>query len=283
MLLVLLWAAPALADPVAVHPSLWHVTGPVGDAWLFGAVHILPPGLDWRTPDVRAAIASADVFVFEVSNDSESMADVRGIIASRGMLPPHQHLRRMLAPAARADFDKALAASGLPLAAVDHERPWLVSLQMMFAQMAREKYSGQNGVDVTLMNEARAAHKDMRYFETVAQQFALLAPADPRLEMEEFQADLKDLGKPDDFAPLVAAWSQGDQVQLDKLMNDDLSSLPGARKALLDDRNRNWLVQMKAMLGEKHTYFVTVGAGHLTGTVGLPALLRAAGYKVDGT
>jgi uncharacterized protein YbaP (TraB family) len=51
---------------------------------------------------------------------------------------------------------------------------------------------------------------------------------------------------------------------------------------LLDDRNQAWVPKITAMLREKHTFFITVGAGHLTGPKGVPALLRAAGYTVDG-
>jgi uncharacterized protein YbaP (TraB family) len=36
------------------------------------------------------------------------------------------------------------------------------------------------------------------------------------------------------------------------------------------------------MLAEPHTYFITVGAGHLLGPKGVPALLRAKGYRVEG-
>ena len=39
---------------------------------------------------------------------------------------------------------------------------------------------------------------------------------------------------------------------------------------------------IKKLLKEKHVFFVTVGAGHLTGPRGVPALLRKAGYRVDG-
>ena len=49
-----------------------------------------------------------------------------------------------------------------------------------------------------------------------------------------------------------------------------------ARKLLLDDRNVRWMPQIQAMLKEKHTFFITVGAGHLTGPKGIPALLRKA-------
>ena len=40
--------------------------------------------------------------------------------------------------------------------------------------------------------------------------------------------------------------------------------------------------ELEAMLKQKHIFFVTVGAGHLTGPLGVPALLRKDGYKVDG-
>ena len=36
------------------------------------------------------------------------------------------------------------------------------------------------------------------------------------------------------------------------------------------------------MLDEPHTFFITVGAAHLVGKTGVPNLLRAAGYKVEG-
>ena len=43
-----------------------------------------------------------------------------------------------------------------------------------------------------------------------------------------------------------------------------------------------FLAQLETMLNQKHVYFVTVGAGHLAGPKGVPALLRQDGYRVDG-
>ena len=40
--------------------------------------------------------------------------------------------------------------------------------------------------------------------------------------------------------------------------------------------------KISALLDEPKTYFITVGAGHLAGPRGVPALLRAKGFKVDG-
>ena len=66
-------------------------------------------------------------------------------------------------------------------------------------------------------------------------------------------------------------------------MNKGLSTTPGAMKLLIDDRNARWAKRLDTMLAESHTYFSTVGAGHLGGPHGLPALLKTHGYKVEIT
>ena len=92
--------------------------------------------------------------------------------------------------------------------------------------------------------------------------------------------DMRDLSA--GIEPMIHAWSVGDQAKLDQLINGDLDEFPEARKLLLDDRNARWVPKIEAMLKEKHTFFITVGAGHLTGAKGVPALLRKAGYAVEG-
>ena len=269
-------------------PSLWHIKGDpakgdLGEVYLLGSVHVLPPNLDWRTGAIDRALARSDVLVFEVPQDPAAIAELDTLIQANGFLPEGQSLRGKLHPAALADYDTAVKASGLAPAMVDRTRPWLAGLQLMFAQIAKLKFTAGSGVDAVLMADAGKNQKKMRYLETIAEQFALLAPDDPTLELQEFESGLKDLR---DVAagiePMVKAWSVGDQAGLDKLINGDLDEFPDARKTLLDDRNRRWAPKIEAMLKEKHVFFVTVGAGHLTGSVGLPALLRKAGYKVDG-
>jgi uncharacterized protein YbaP (TraB family) len=71
-------------------------------------------------------------------------------------------------------------------------------------------------------------------------------------------------------------------AKLNELMNSGFKENPRAEKTLFDDRNRAWVKKLEAMLTQKHIYFVTVGAGHLAGPKGVPALLRADGYNVDG-
>ncbi len=82
--------------------------------------------------------------------------------------------------------------------------------------------------------------------------------------------------------PLVAAWSDGDVARLGSLMDANFAAHPEAKKKLLSDRNRKWANQIEAMMNEGKNFFITVGAAHLAGSDGVPALLRADGYQVDG-
>jgi len=272
-----------LALPAAAQPSLWHVKGSQGEAWLFGSIHVLPPGIDWRTPKVEDALANADVFVFEVSQDAATMARVQKLIAEHGYLPQGVLLRDLLHPAAQAKFDAAVAAAGLPAEQINHERPWLAGLQILFAQMGRHQFGTGDGVDAVLMDVARKTGKPMRYLETIDEQFALLAPDDPALELDEFESGLADLNDAEAMVqPMVDAWEAGDQTALAKIVDEDMSDFPSAQKALFDDRNARWVPKIAAMLKQKHRFFITVGAGHLAGPRGVPALLRKAGYTVEG-
>jgi uncharacterized protein YbaP (TraB family) len=276
--------APASAAPVVhAHPAIWHVKGPQGEAYLLGSIHILPENIDWHTPAIKAAMSKANVFVFEVSADETAQAEIRRLVGEMGMLPPGQSLRALLEPSARADFDAAIAQAHLPPDVVDHERPWLVSLQLLVAEGAAKQYSADAGVDHAVMTIAARAHKQTRFLETIEQQFRLLAGSDEDLQLKEFQSDLKDYQKgDDDLALMIAAWGKGQADKLAALMNSELADQPDVKKALLTDRNRRWVLQIETMLREKRAFFITVGAGHLAGPDGVPALLRRAGYKVDG-
>jgi hypothetical protein len=75
---------------------------------------------------------------------------------------------------------------------------------------------------------------------------------------------------------------KGDTKALDAILPENKGTSARFRKEWLDNRNRKWVPEVEAMLNEPHTFFMTVGAAHLVGKTGVPNLLRAAGYRVDG-
>jgi uncharacterized protein YbaP (TraB family) len=268
---------------VQVHPAMWHVQGRHGTLWLLGSMHLVPLDLGWRTPEIARAIKASDVFVFEAPSDAAARKKIQQLITTQGSLPQGQSLRAMLSPAARADYDDELTALNIVPAAVDTRRPWLASLLMSVMQMKQQTGRLKLGPDFELALQAGVRRAPIRYLETVEQQMALIVPSDPDVELQEFEADLKEMrGEKDEFPAFIAAWSNGDVEKIDALMNGNFEGYPEARKVFLRDRNHAWVAKFETMLGENHTFFVTVGAGHLAGPDGVPTLLRQAGYKVDG-
>jgi uncharacterized protein YbaP (TraB family) len=162
-------------------------------------------------------------------------------------------------------------------------RPWLALLVLNVHMVVQQKLSIDQGLDRQVYAIALKKGASIRAFETPEQQLRLLMPDDQTLEIEEFDAGLKEmLNETMSVNDLIDAWATGNASKLNDLMNSGFKDNPKAEEALFEDRNRNWVAQLESMANEKHIFFVTVGAGHLAGPKGVPALLRADGYKVDG-
>lgn len=280
--------AQAPAQPVLgkieAHPALWTVHGPRGTAYLFGAIHILPPNMQWHTPQVKAAMKASDVFVFEVPLDAATQASIANFVRDNGRLPGNETLPSLMNDETRKDYRAALAVSGVSGEQLVTMRPWLAALIIEVGYMTNRHLSADSGVDKQVYAEALATGgKSFRALETPEEQFRLLMPDDRALEIKEFDQSLKEILKDKgEIGSMIDAWASGDMKTLGRVMNDGLKSDPRMEKSLFENRNAKWVARISAMLNENHTYFITVGAGHLAGPKGVPAMLRKAGYKVDG-
>jgi hypothetical protein len=295
MLAVALWAAlpftHASADPaqavlakIDATPAIWTVHGPKGTAYLFGSIHILPPNMQWHTPKVIAALKAADTFVFEIPMDDSTQTRITDFVRDNAFLPKSESLPGLMDDETRKDYRDVLALTGVSPDRLTDKRPWFAALVLEVSYMSQRHLSPDAGVDRQVYKEALAAGgKSFRAFETPEEQFRLLMPEDRKLEISEFDSNLKEILKDKGtVGNLIDAWAHGDVKTLGHLMNDDLKSDPKMEKALFENRNAKWVTKIVAMLNENHTYFITVGAGHLAGPKGVPAMLRAQGFTVDG-
>ncbi len=274
------WADPPVRN---AHPAIWTVHSAAGTAYLFGSIHILPPDVIWRSKAVEAGIRKSDAFVFEIPIDATTQASVQAYIAKNGMLAAGQSLRAMLPPGMDTRYDTVVAQSGIPAAAVDRMQPWLASVVLSVAALKSQNFDPARGPDTVIQAQAVAAGKPILAFETIEEQFDLLASGDVKTNIDSLASTLDDIiDQPTLVDDMLAAWMSGNAAKLEKLLNGNLDKYPGARKTLLDDRNAAWVKRIVVLLKDRKTYFITVGAGHLVGPRGVPALLREAGYEVDG-
>jgi uncharacterized protein len=79
---------------------------------------------------------------------------------------------------------------------------------------------------------------------------------------------------------LVDAWRHGDIAFMQDNMLDEMKKYPELYRTIVVDRNRNWLGKIQELLDDEDDYLIVVGALHLIGEDGLPALLAQQGVEV---
>lgn len=270
-------ALAACARPEPANPALWQVEGPQGEkAWLFGTIHALPEELDWRGARVEAALNASDRLVLEVAaigNDGEIGQTFARLAQSPGLAP----LAMRLAPEDRGELQKDMAQLGLAPGTLDGLETWAAALTLQQAAAAREGIDPGKGIDRALVKGWR---KPVEEFEGAAVQLAIfdrLAEEDQRALL---LATLRGGDSGDESKRLVKAWARGDMALIGKEIEGDFLTDPELREALLLGRNRTWVERLESALKRGERPFVAVGAGHLAGPGGLPALLQAKGWKV---
>ena len=91
------------------------------------------------------------------------------------------------------------------------------------------------------------------------------------------------LGDRHSFNEMLRLYQQQDITALYQLIIKHMKELENSAHimtSILDDRNRNWVAKMPAIMASDATFFA-VGSGHLAGEHGVINLLRLAGYTVQ--
>jgi uncharacterized protein YbaP (TraB family) len=274
------------AKPTHASPAMWTVHGAKGTVYMLGSVHVLPKNIDWQTPKLMTAMRQSDTFVFEVPMNAESRAKAASFFRANAVLPGSVALPSLFDSEMRADFREVVMLSHADPTYIVYMRPWLAALVLEGAASGEKGLNPAEGVDNKVYAIAKArVGIQFRALERDEDQFKLFVK-DGRIaeEVSDLRLAFKDIlsHRGVQMKDLLTAWEKGDTVALAKLVPEDKATSPKFRKLVIEDRNRKWVPEIEAMLNEPHTFFITVGAAHLVGKTGVPNLLRADGYKVEG-
>lgn len=278
-----LWLAGCAAGEAEAKPPVWIVRDADSEMLIFGSVHVLPPGLDWRPDKLDGALTKADDLWFELPIDAASEAKVGELAATRGVLPEGQSLSTLLSSKGRERLETVCRELNVSLPMIDRFEPWFAEVVLAGAQFLKAGADASSGVEKQLSASAPAS-AERRAFESPEQQIAIFDAAPLPEQVASLEESLRELEEnPDAYDKLVAHWMAGDLKALDE---DALGPLreaaPGLYARLVTQRNEAWIEAIRARLdGSGHTV-VVVGVGHLVGKDGLPARLRALGYSVEG-
>ncbi len=276
---LLLLALAACSKPEAVRPALWQVEGPDGEkAWLFGTIHALPGPVDWQAGKVGPALRQADSIVLEVADITNDAATARAFtaLARSPGLPP---LLQRIDATRRAELAKLLGDEKLNEASFANVETWAAALTLANLLQARGASKIANGIDRAVLRAAPG--KPVHEFEGAAVQLAIF---DAMAEQDQRELLVQTVSGIDEVETesrrLAAAWKRGDMELIARETDGGMLTDPDLRDALLVKRNKAWTEKLSALLARGERPFVAVGAAHLAGRDGLPAMLTARGYKV---
>ncbi len=277
-----------LAQPVLAQPPVWIVKDKNSRMILFGSVHVLPAGPQgqlpaWMPPALSLAMTKAQDIWFELPIDPAAAAQVSQLAIAKGMLPRGQSLSSQISPEGRERLARIALRVGFRPDQLDRFQPWLAEASLAVAAFQLDGASGKDGVEQIL--SARLGPQVARKaFETPQEQIGFLASASPAEQIASLEETLRQIDEePQAYQKLVQAWMAADLASLDREALGPVRVLtPGLYQTLIRQRNLGWTQTLGKRMAGRGTTLVVVGVGHLIGPDGLPAMLRAQGFSVEG-
>lgn len=260
---------------------LWRVRKGGKTSWLYGTLHVARQAWMFPGPQVRDALQAADKVALEMDMlDPDIQRRLMTVLAA----PPGQAalpvpLQRRL----RAQIDKA--CGGPELAALKPEMQAVTLTVMVGRQAGLEPAFG---IDGFLAGYARGIAKPVLSLESPEAQIGLLlqpTPADTAAFVGHALDELDSGRTLPTLQRLAEAWARSDFAELSSYADwcrcVDTEEDKQLMRRLIDERN----VAMAGELQRRHEageqLFMAVGALHMIGDQGLPALLKARGYEVQ--
>jgi hypothetical protein len=274
-LLALLVLGNAHADP-----AMWSVTGASNTVYLFGSVHLLPEGgfaIDGALAD---AYRDAEQVCFEVDSSRLDEATTTSITLARAIDPEGRNLFELLGSSADRARSTA-AAAGIDIAPFAPFEPWFAGLTISVMALQQHGYDVEHGVEQVIEAAASRDDKARCGLETLDFQLGMLDGMPADLQEELLLQSLEEASRVDEvIQPMLAAWRAGDERALVRSLEDDFEGYPQLEEQLIYARNERWAGLVGDMLEEDGDILLVVGALHLVGDRGLPALLRKRGFEV---
>lgn len=262
--------------------AIWEVGDDDTKIYLIGTIHLMQPGVRWKTDAIENAFAQADAVYLEADTVSKEAQRAMGVIVTQtaenenGVTLSSYYDKKQ-----KERVNKVLEGIGMNLSKIDGYRPWFASLQMAVVAMIEAGADPAFGADIVIAREMLERDKPLRYLGTAAQQMAILAEGDDTRDAAYFLDLLDDLEEGETYyADMMAAWYSGDTERLEYVLHNVYEDYPRLKERLLTDRNLDWSQQLdRLMTDEQGTFVVAVSASHMLGDESLQQQLRNRGYE----
>ncbi|GEL76392.1 TraB/GumN family protein [Tenuibacillus multivorans] len=265
---------------------LWKVEDEDTTVYLQGTIHVAPRDLYPLHTKVEQAYEEADVVVPEIDMNNIDLGKAMELYTELGEYQDGTTIQDHISPELYSELEATLSNYNIDPNMVKTYKPWYLSntIQQLMVQELGYTY----GVDQYFLNKAGLDGKEIVALETMEEQLDVLANA----ATEEYQVEMLEEmlvsteTYQDDLDEMLDIYREGDvEGLLGTMVTESEEGDEDAEAyltALNDERNYNMADQIMTFLEEEEkTYFVIVGALHLTLEPHIGSILEENGYEVE--
>lgn len=257
---------------------LWRVSGNglKQPSYLFGTFHLMCKDDIHFSDQLKTAFNNADKVYMELDMDDPATM-LAGLLLVN--MKDGKKLQQLYSVAAYKRVSSFFSDSlQMPLSFIEHMKPFFLEALLYPKMMPCKTFSG---VEEELMKLAKTDKKEIKGFETMEFQSAIFDSIPYQEQANELIKSIDSLEfNKKEFDTMMAVYKSQRINEIENLFSKSESGMEAHQDILLNDRNKNWVRQLKNILKDT-SVFVAVGAGHLVGKLGLIALLKKEGYTVE--
>ena len=265
-------------QPNAVNENtlLWKITGNglKRPSYIFGTMHLLCKD-DARLGDsLQKAIAESDQIYFELDLD-----DMSEIMSGLKYLRMNDNVK-LSDLVTKDEYDRIKKyftdhPSVIPFSMMERLKP-----AMLTSLLGGLGCDAADGMEMSIMTEAKNLNKDIKGLETSQYQSSLFDSIPYAEQAKELVNYIDSNDKyQKSTEELMQVYKKQDLKKIGELTTNSEGGLDKYLDLLVYNRNRHWMQELNLVLRTKPT-LVAVGAGHLPGDKGMLALLKKAGFVV---
>jgi uncharacterized protein YbaP (TraB family) len=262
------------------------VTGSRGVVYLFGTIHVGRADFYPLAPIIENSFKQADTLITETDLvEPQDSTRLLKMLLQKGTYPIGDAVENHIGPETRARLLPYVAATKELASDYTHLKPWFLSIAIAVIEAKRLGLNANHGLDRHFVDEATAMHKPIQTLETTEFQLELMNSLPDELQDQLLLSDLLDAERKAELMErMLQAWKSGSADAMEEITlryQQDYPQLKPAFAKIVDERNDRMTQQIEQFLQTPKTYFVAVGAGHLTGERGILSQLRGKNYEIE--
>ncbi|KJF96613.1 polysaccharide biosynthesis protein GumN [Photobacterium angustum] len=264
---------PFISHHAFAEPIVWKIYDTQRQFYVLGSIHA---GEEDMFPLPKAFLTQwkdADALIVEANILTQSTSTVKQY------QPPLTHEK--LNSKQLKTLQTITTSLQLPYEHLIAQPPWLTATYLQLALAKQQNLSTDQGIDYVLLKRAQQQDLPIKAFETVEHQLNLLQNL-PENGTNMLLETINNWQQTEQALKcLVNVWKQGDSQKFAELFNDTQFD-PETNDALIFSRNRQWAKTLSESEDyQSGRFMIVVGAFHLIGEQGLPALMEKEGFTVE--